>query len=137
MFLLLLFAILGVAVIVAFAIWFGAVRQREQRERMRILEDALRDDQLDEVTRQELLRGLVRDRDSREHGHPRRRGGLGRFAFGVGWLVMIAGLGLLATDDRDAIEVGAFFVVAGFGMVTLPMALREYDRRGQPAGNDT
>ncbi len=130
-----LLAFLGAVSLCGAAIWFGVTVAKDRRDRLRILEDAIRDGKLDDATREALLQGLVRDREDRHRGG-RRRGGFGRLVFALGWMAMVSGVGLFTIGEPDSTEAGVFFVVLGFGMVTLPMALREYDRRGDVVRSD-
>ncbi len=80
-------------------------RAKEKREKLRILEDALRSGHLDEVTKADLVGELTgRRRDSRRAepvASPAPRSGtIGRLLFGLGWLGMILGVGFLLSDDR-------------------------------------
>ncbi len=102
---------------------------------------ALRDPATNPVTRDELLRALVRD----HHGslgflwqRLRNPATWRTLWFSIGWLLFIVGgsffafgaLGVIDGVDRSSVlPVG----VLGFAMLTLPLALRELTRRDRRA----
>ena len=102
--------------IVAYAIrsWL-----RFKRDRLRVLEEALRNDSLDAEVKREIVRGLSGPR------MPMRP------LFGLGWLMMFVGAGLLFMDERDTFAGGVVTLFIGIALVTLPMAIREMDARKQ------
>lgn len=111
-------------------------RARERREKLRIIEEAIRSGNLDAATQQEFVAELTGRRpEVRPSESPAAspRSAWARLAFGIGWLCLFVGLALLAIDDRDALYAGIVVAVIGFGLVTLPLALRELDR--DPTGS--
>lgn len=108
-------------------------RAKEKREKLRILEDALRSGHLDEVTKAELVGELTGRRREPRHAEPAaspapRGSTIGRLLFGLGWLGMILGVGFLLSDNRDLMEAGVIVASIALGLMTLPLAVREYDR---------
>lgn len=122
--------------------FLSAQRRRGAELRMRrfdVLVEALRDPSLDVATRADLLRAIARDH-------------VGVFGwiwqrlqsptlwrvlwFGAGWMTMLLSgaalatyafrLGTVRTNDLSAIVMT---MTLGFGMLTLPLALRELMRR--------
>lgn len=110
-------------------------RAREKREKLRILEEALRSGNLDEATRQELVGELTgRSRDRREEQRLRerveRRGSSvwSKLLFALGWVALFLGVGLMVIDQPDTFEAGVLVGVGGFAAMSLPLAIREFDR---------
>jgi hypothetical protein len=103
---------------------------KEQRERLRLLDEAIRRGQLDDQMRSELMSGFngKRRRHSRQGGFR-----LSRLSFGVGWLAMFIGVGLLFVDEPEAFTAGCVVSGIGFALVTLPLAMRELDMRDREA----
>ncbi len=116
----------------------GKTASRKDK-RLDALLEAVRDPSLDAATRAELLRALARD-------HQSLGSRLVQFVtnpthwrmvwFGVGWLVMLMAGMPLALHAADAISLShhalpslATTAMAGFAMITLPMAWRELSRR--------
>lgn len=139
---ILIFGGMLVAGVVLLAAWRKRVMDASTR-RFELLAEALRDPQLDPGTRAELLRALARG----------ERGVLGWIWqrlqnpmlwrvlwFGSGWLTMLlsgaalgmhaVGLLLLRSQEVPPVVMAA---VLGFGMVTMPLALRELLRRDRVA----
>ncbi|MBM4060938.1 MAG: hypothetical protein FJ265_07555 [Planctomycetes bacterium] len=103
-------------------------------KRLQVLQEALRHPQLDDATRRELLAVL---------GQEHRRGSAGRLArfgyaafLGVSWLMFVAGgAGWIYSEFvdlrwRDA-EPFIVLTIAGFALLTLPVAVRELLGRGR------
>ncbi len=119
--------LLGVGIGV-FVVVRWALGDHERRQRRRVLASAMRGGRLDPALRAELVQEFLGD-DAGRIRRARRGGGFARFAFLVGWLIVIVALGLLATGAPDATQAGTFCVVLGLGIVALPTVLREYDER--------
>lgn len=94
--------------------------------RLRVLEQALQNPQLDPTARRELVERL----DSGGLSGLLQSKGL----TAVGWIGMFLGLGMIASGDHTAEEVGPVVALVAFGFVSLPFALRELDHR-KPAKN--
>lgn len=112
-------------------------RAKERQERMRILEEALRSGQLDEVTKAELVSELTGRRPQRTPASaaPWSMSGGARLLVGIGWIGMFVGVGMLLMGDRDAEEAGPVVALGSFALLSLPIAVREYERdRGAPRG---
>ena len=111
-------------------------RARERREKLKVLEEAIRSGNLDPAAKQELV-GELTGRRAPSATPPRhtadRHGAFGRLAFGIGWLGLFLGLGLIAMDDRDTWEAGIAVAALSFALVTLPIALKELERE-RPRG---
>ena len=108
-------------------------RAKERREKLRIIEDAIRSGNLDAATKQELVAELTGRRpEAAGRPVPRpvegRRSGWARLSFAVGWLTLFLGIGFLCVDEREMFFAGSLLAVIGFGFVSLPLALRELDR---------
>ncbi len=115
--------------IAIFALWQKERRARRQ-ERHELLRTALQQPQLDELMRTELMRALAREQ---QPDVPRLFGFVRTVWFAVGWLMFIGGGGALLLDLIGAVrtddDVAAGFAVAGFALLSLPLGLRELQRR--------
>ena len=113
-------------------VWWNH-RAKARKERYEIVMKALQSGQLDPET-QRAMRQVLTGSDY---------GGWNRWALGVGWLSMCLGCGLLGADyfgvggveflDLKGNEVGGTGItlaVVGFGVLALPIVLREFDRAG-------
>ena len=115
-------------------------RARELREKLKILEEAIRSGNLDASMKRELVGELTGRRPQQpgpggQHAAD-RHGGWARLVFGIGWLGLFLGIGLIAMDDRDTWQAGIAIASISFALVTLPIALKELDRdrpRGRAA----
>lgn len=123
-------------------------RAKERQSRLKVLEEALKNGNLDERTRQDLVDALSdRPRSRAPHQDPPqptpaaaysapaapapappRSSGMARFAFAIGWLSLFLGIALLAMDDRDCFYAGMIVAFSGFALMSLPIAVRELDR---------
>ncbi|MBX3465017.1 MAG: hypothetical protein KF830_17750 [Planctomycetes bacterium] len=119
----------------------GAARRR----RLDLLEQGLRDPELDPATRSELLRALAGQHTDDLRGawaRGLRSGAVWRAIwFGAAWFLFLIGGGLVAAERLDFVhgvdrEIALPLAILGFAMLTLPAVLRELARR-QPssAGN--
>lgn len=93
--------------------------QKSRSERLRILEDALRNDSIDAETKREILQTI----------QPRSGKNKDRLLFAVGWIGLFVGIGMLLSDERDMVVPGAMFAAIGFGLITMPIAYREIEAR--------
>ena len=119
-------------VIALYSMW-QKQRKEERRERSELLRTALQHPQLDERTRAELLRAIAREQQIA----PRLVGIVRTVWFAIGWLMFVGGggallldaIGIVRTDD----DVAAGFAIAGFAVLSLPLGLRELQRRDHAA----
>jgi hypothetical protein len=129
----------AVFVVKRLAAWHAGNQQLRTR-RLDVIAEALRDPSVDAATRAELLRSIARE----HHGvagwlwQRLQQPAVWRVLwFGSGWMTMLLCGALLALDGLRLLridEVGiAIAGVVAFGMVTLPLALRELTRREQSA----
>lgn len=131
-----LIAAAACALIALFGIWRKDRRLREQA-RFDLLREALRHPQLDEATRVELLRRVA-------GGHrldlPKLGAVLRTLWFSTGWLLFVGASGFLFLAFVDVIDIWqvepvAATAVTGFAMLTLPLGLRELNRRERIAAD--
>jgi len=132
-------AVLGVFVMVISIVAIGT-RYKYRCERLRTVQMAIQAGQLDENTRQALREILApnvlqRSRDGLLASSGRL---LSRLLFVAGWLTMVIGgvlfLGMAVLGgSRDDMEGTGIATAVGFGLVTLPIAMRELDARRSPA----
>ena len=105
-------------------------RAKERKERLRVIEDAIKNGNLEPDVKQELVGELTGRRPHRRRPHvvpgPEIRG---KFVFGIGWLGLFTGIGLMLMGERDVFEAGCLMTALSFGVVSLPLALRELDAR--------
>ncbi len=105
-------------------------RAKERKERLRVIEDAIKSGNLEPDVKQELVGELTGRRPHRPRPHvvpgPETRG---KFVFGIGWLGLFTGIGLMLMGERDVFEAGCLMTALSFGVVSLPLALRELDAR--------
>lgn len=113
-------------------------RAKERRERLRVIEEAIRDGHMDPATRQDLVAELTGRRPPAPQTPANAQAGRRtRWVFGAGWLGMCLGGGLMMAGDRDAWEAGVVIIAIGFALVSLPLALREFEReRGRARTSD-
>jgi hypothetical protein len=118
--------------ILAMIFAFGALmtritnRERERRDRVRLAEQALKAERLDPDLRAALLSALRPQADHTwwQSASP------ARWCFGIGWIGMFLGIGLLCFSyGRDEYVAGGMITGIGFALASLPIALRELERR--------
>lgn len=97
-----------------------------RHRRLRVLERLLRRNDLDDVTRRALLDELRQPRRPLTEAF---RAHAAQWVFGLGWLAFFVGIGCMLTGDREGVPFGAVLATFSFGLVSLPMALRELERR--------
>lgn len=103
----------------AYGIFRGVERMRSTSRRLDLIEKALQSGQLDPDMRRELVRAL----------RPRASGWT-NLVFGAGWLGIFGFGTMLALDPpRQEFFIALFGLVMSFGVVTLPLALREVEAR--------
>ena len=113
---------------------FGIIRSRERKERLRVMEKALHSGQLDDVTRRSIANSLSGEaRKDRPLWLVSLYQGivyLCRHAVFVGgWIGMFVGAGLMIIGDSEMFAGGVMTALVSFGVVTVPMALREMEAR--------
>lgn len=105
-------------------------RSSERSERMRMLEKALANPNVDRATLTALAQQLTGAKPPNERG---RRGVAALLA--IGWLTLFSGLGVVVlgimTNGGDTSAAGVLTALVGFGLVTYPFALRELESRRQ------
>lgn len=121
-----------------FALWQKENRARRQ-ERHELLRTALQQPQLDELTRTELLRAVAREQAPLPG--PSRLFGIVRTVwFAIGWLMLVGGGATLLLDSIGVLRVweagAACVMVAGFVVLSLPLGLREFNRRDRAVAGE-
>lgn len=124
-----------VSLAIIFSFIYGLVwmknRDNERRERLKLLEQALRADRIDPQLREQIIQSLAPEQVRRHAAqHPPAPVRAGRsLLLTLGWLTFFTGLGLLLSGSRDGEEAGVIVICVGFGMITLPIAMRELESR--------
>lgn len=108
-------------------------RAKERRDKLRILEEAIRSGNVDPATKQELVAELTGRRPAGEpasggHGIGDRHGFWSRAAFGIGWLGLFTGVALMLIDQHDTWEAGIVMTGIALAVITLPIAMKELER---------
>ncbi|MCB9878744.1 MAG: hypothetical protein H6835_14200 [Planctomycetes bacterium] len=105
-------------------------RAEARQERVRLLEEALKNPSLDRATIESLAFQLTGARS------PRQQPGRSRLMaviLGVGWFSLFVGVVLAilgkTTHESDMVAGGVITAVAGFALMTYPFALRELESR--------
>jgi hypothetical protein len=110
-------------------------RAKERRERLRIIEEAIRSGNLEPQAQDELVQELTGRRIRRHDLQPRPAWNPSRLLFGLGWLGLFVGVGVLIVGgvigEDEALAAGGIISAISFGVMSLPMAMRELDRKGQ------
>ena len=94
---------------------------RVRAERLRLLEQALKNPSIDRATVEGLAQKLTGAR------RVERSGGAGPFTtlvLAAGWVTLFAGVAVRLSGEPD----GIIGVVTGLALVTLPFAVREFER---------
>ena len=90
--------------------------QRDRQQRMKLLEEALRNPNLDPQAQRELVRSLQTPK--------------GRAPFVLGWFGLFGGIAWLCTDPYgDEFTLAVVVTAMAGACVTLPLALRELEAR--------
>jgi hypothetical protein len=122
-------SILAVIFVFVTAMTISQNRAKERRERLRVIEEALRSGNLDAGEKQELMSQLTGRRPRRrETEHEPRHAGA-KFVFGIGWLGLFTGIALMTMGGDEPFQAGVFTAALSFALVSLPLALRELDGR--------
>jgi hypothetical protein len=104
-------------------------RSKARADRVRLLEEALKNPALDRPTIESLTFQLT------GNAPPRARGTSGGMAFllAFGWLGLFTGIGLWVLGEligeEGATAAGILVSIIGFGFVSYPFALRELETR--------
>ncbi len=125
------FVVPVLVVVLAFGLlksWMDAgIKARS--ERVKLLEEALRNPAIDRATVESLTYQLTGNR-SPHHGGSNK---VMAVVLGLGWLGLFAGIGVWVlgemVNDADVIAGGIITSIASFGLVTYPFALRELQAR--------
>lgn len=105
-------------------------RAAARADNVRLLEEALKSPHVDRQLIETLTWQLTGNR-------PRPGGSrLVTLLLAVGWVGLFTGLGMLAGGEmarsNDVTVAGAVVAIIGFGVITFPFALREFEARRQP-----
>jgi hypothetical protein len=108
-------------------------RFETRKQRLEVLDKALDRADLDPATRQELLRSLT-DEQKGDRPFFLQPGFWQRTAFAVGWMAFLLCGGLLVLGYTGIIympnlEFVAPMALIGLGLMSLPVALRDFGRR--------
>ncbi|MFN0183860.1 MAG: hypothetical protein ACKVQR_08590 [Aquabacterium sp.] len=106
-------------------------RAQAQKDRVRLIEEALKSPNIDRQSLESLTFQLTGQR-------PVRHLNTSRFlaiVLAAGWIALFAGLAMWIAGglgrDRDLFTGGIITALVGFGLVTYPFALRELEARRQ------
>lgn len=100
-------------------------RMRERMQRLQVMQKALDKGVIGPTEKQVLIDGMAHEAPRWEEGALIRRYPIAT----VAWLGLFAGIGFLVSGERHLEEPGMILTVASFGLITLPLALREMVRR--------
>jgi hypothetical protein len=102
---------------------------KARSERVKLLEEALKNPAIDRATVESLTYQLTGNRSSRHGGSNK----VMAVVLGLGWLGLFAGIGIWVfgemVNHADVIAGGIITSIASFGLVTYPFALRELEAR--------
>jgi ABC-type Fe3+ transport system permease subunit len=108
--------------------WMDA-RVQSRTERVKLLEEALKNPAIDRATIESLTFQLTGARGPKKPGSSP----LMAIILAVGWIALFAGIGCWVfgemTHEKDALAGGVITSIVGFGLVTYPFALRELEAR--------
>lgn len=101
---------------------------KERDKRLELLSQALSRPDLDEATRRLLVQQLGPKPPwiSRLLGEGRHYAQ--QYLLAIGWLGCFLGIAVAVSSRRDE-EVGVAIALLSFGLITLPFALREFEKR--------
>ena len=115
-----------------FCLTVAVLFYRNHTRRIRVLENVLQGGNLDDTSKQMLVAELTRP--SVVVHAILAIWNQGRLLAGIGWIGIFLGIGMLFSGERDAIRIGVPLACVSFGVLTLPFAFRELDRRAPTAG---
>lgn len=102
---------------------------KARTEKVKLLEEALKNPAIDRATLESLTYQLTGQRSPGSNGTNR----LMALVLAVGWLSLFAGIGTWVLggviNDQDCFAGGIITSIVGFGLVTYPFALRELEAR--------
>lgn len=102
---------------------------KARTERVKLLEEALKNPAIDRATIESLTYQLTGQRSPKNKGSSKLMAGV----LAIGWLGLFAGIGIWVfgemVHERDAVAGGIITTIAAFGLVTYPFALRELEAR--------
>ena len=111
-----------------------SIFSKHKQARFKLIERALQAESLDDTTRKQLIDGLTGSgwmSTLQQQLTFLARNGI----FVVGWLGIFAGLGMaawgVADGDEDILGGGLLMSFLSFGVVTVPLALRELQARNR------
>lgn len=113
-------------------------RAKYRSQRLKVIEEAIRRGNLEQAAQDELVRELTGRRVQRPRSAPAAPGegsftSFARWVFVGGWIGLFVGIALLigagATGDDEVGIAGGIIGAISFGVMSLPFALRELDRR--------
>ena len=122
-----------------------------EQEKLRLLEEALRQGNMDEKSKEDLMESLTGRRPSspptpppavpqRPRG-PNEVGFFLKFLAFIGWLSLCTGIAFLilwANFNTRSLEIPAVLLTCiGFGLVTFPFVIRELQFKPRPRNTDT
>ncbi|MBL8753194.1 MAG: hypothetical protein JNK15_07825 [Planctomycetes bacterium] len=111
-------------------------RAAARADHVRLLEEALKNPNIDRPTLESLTYQLTGNRAPRNGGPGGIGGAFQAVILAVGWLVLFTGIGVWVggemCHDHDMNLGGIVTSIIGFGLVTFPFALRELEARRQP-----
>ncbi len=118
----------------ALAITWIAIRAGLRSQRMKLIEKAIDSGRVDEETKRALFRALTPDNEWLRSLTTQIKGTARNLLFVAGWVTMFAGIGVWAASEtfrwgREDSAGGMIAAIVGFGLVTLPLAMRELSRR--------
>ena len=111
--------------------WMDA-RVQARTERVKLLEEALKNPAIDRATIENLTYQLTGARSAKKQG----TSALMAIVLALGWIALFTGIGVWVfaeiVKEKDALAGGVVTAIVGFGLVTYPFALRELEvRRAQ------
>jgi hypothetical protein len=105
-------------------------RIQARTERVKLLEEALKNPAIDRATIESLTYQLTGARSPRTNVGMQR---LMAVVLAFGWIGLFAGIGVWVfgemANESDAVAGGIITTIASFGLVTYPFALRELEAR--------
>ena len=108
--------------------WMDA-RTQARSEKVKLLEEALKNPAIDRATIESLTYQLTGAKNPQKAG----ASVLMSIVLAIGWIALFAGIGIWVlgdlTNEKDALAGGVVTSIVGFGLVTYPFALRELEAR--------
>jgi hypothetical protein len=123
---------LPIVLVFVYAISRLSFRHKETERRLQLLEEAIRHGLIDREDKQQVLDAL---RASAPDAHARGHAALGgKPLMMLAWIGLFVGLVLLLSGDRDAFQAGLIVIGVSFGVLSLPIAMRELETRRTAGG---